>query len=193
MKKVYYNWSDVEGAVLEIARSIVASNWRPDYIVGITRGGAIPAIMLSQFFKVPMRPLEVSLRDGGQCVSDLAMAEEAFGYKAQRFVEDENDVASVLEAASDLLEQGDSYKNILIVDDINDTGATFNWIKEDWRGGCMPNDPSWEHDIWHQNVRFAVLTNNLASKADIDYYCWEVNKAEEDCWLVYPWEEFWRK
>jgi hypothetical protein len=37
-----------------------------------------------------------------------------------------------------------------------------------------------------------VLTNNLASNADIDYYAWEVNKAEEDHWLVYPWEEFWK-
>jgi hypothetical protein len=27
-----------------------------------------------------MRPLEVSLRDGGQCVSDLGVAEDAFGY-----------------------------------------------------------------------------------------------------------------
>jgi len=39
------------------------------------------------------------------------------------------------------------------------------------------------------NVRFAVLTNNLASEFDnISYYVDEVNKAEEDVWLVYPWE-----
>ncbi len=192
MKKVYYSWSDVEGACLEIARSVITSGWRPDYVVGITRGGAVPAVMISQFLGIPMRPLEVSLRDGGQCVSDLGMAEDAFGYQSERFVEDENDVAGVLAAASDLLEQGNNYKNILIVDDINDTGATINWIKEDWRSGCMPNDPSWDNDIWHQNVRFAVLTNNLVSRADIDYYAWEVNKAEENCWLVYPWEEYWK-
>ena len=34
-------------------------------------------------------------------------------------------------------------KNILIVDDINDTGATFNWIKEDWPSGCLPMDTRW--------------------------------------------------
>ena len=39
------------------------------------------------------------------------------------------------------------------------------------------------------NVRFAVLTENLASNFDgVSYYCNEVNKAEEDVWLVYPWE-----
>lgn len=180
MKKVYYNWNDVEGAVLEIARSIVASDWRPDYIVGITRGGAIPAVMLSQFFKIPMHPLEVSLRDGGQTDSNLWMAEEAFGYVP---VEEQ----PVYKSRWDVARR----KKILVVDDINDSGATINWIKHDWQSGCLPNEDTW-NTVWHNNVRFAVLTNNLASEADIDYYAWEVNKAEEDHWLVYPWEEFWR-
>lgn len=184
MKKIYYSWNDVNGAVLEIARSIIASDWRPDYIVGITRGGAIPAVMLSQFLGIPMRPLEVSLRDGGQCVSDLGMAEDAFGYTSKEVDFFNGDPMELL--------SGGIAKNILVIDDINDTGATFDWIKKDWQGGCLLDDPAWENDIWHKNVRFAVLTNNLSSKADIDYYAWEVNKAEEDCWLVYPWEEFWK-
>ena len=79
-------------------------------------------------------------------------------------------------------------KKILIVDDINDTGATFNWIKEDWPSGCLPDDKSWE-TVWDQNVRFATLTENLASDfSQVRYTCHEINKAEEDVWLVYPWE-----
>ena len=39
MKKVYYSWKDVQGAVLEIARQLHQDNWRPDYVVGITRRG----------------------------------------------------------------------------------------------------------------------------------------------------------
>ena len=39
------------------------------------------------------------------------------------------------------------------------------------------------------NVRFATLTNNDASEFDdVRYTCHEINKAEEDVWLVYPWE-----
>lgn len=192
MKKIYYSWSDVNGAVLDIARQLHKDNWRPDYIVGITRGGAVPAIMLSQYLSVPMHPLEVSLRDGGQCVSNCGMAEDALGYpKQDRFIEDESDLGAVLDAASNLLEQGESYKNILVVDDINDSGATINWIKKDWTSSCLPNDPDW-NNVWGNNVRFAVLTNNLASKETVNYSVWEVNKSEEDCWLVYPWEEFWK-
>jgi hypoxanthine phosphoribosyltransferase len=166
MKKIYYSWKDVEGACLELARQVITSQWRPDYIVGITRGGAIPAVMLSQFFNVPMRPLQVSLRDGGDCVSDLGMAEDAFGHE-------------------------EDPKNILIVDDINDQGSTIAWIKKDWPSGCFPDHNQWTK-TWGHNVRFATLTNNMASKETVDYSVWEVNKAEEDCWLVYPWEEFWR-
>jgi hypoxanthine phosphoribosyltransferase len=166
MKKIYYSWKDVEGACLDLARQVITSQWRPDYIVGITRGGAIPAVMLSQFFNIPMRPLQVSLRDGGDCVSDLGMAEDAFGHE-------------------------EDPKNILIVDDINDQGSTIAWIKKDWPSGCFPDHNQWT-ETWGHNVRFATLTNNMASKETVDYSVWEVNKAEEDCWLVYPWEEFWR-
>jgi len=81
-------------------------------------------------------------------------------------------------------------KKILIVDDINDTGATFNWIKKDWQSGCMPDDVEWSKFIWGNNVRFATITDNLASNFDgtVNYTVHEVNKAEQDVWLVYPWE-----
>jgi hypothetical protein len=32
----------------------------------------------------------------------------------------------------------------------------------------------------------------MSSEQDIDYSVFEVNKAEDEVWLVYPWEEFWR-
>jgi hypoxanthine phosphoribosyltransferase len=180
MKKVYVTWSDIQGSVIELARQLQKDNWRPDYIVGITRGGAIPAVMLSQYLGAPMRPLQVSLRDNQDCVSDLGMAEDAFGYVPDN-------------------ERGDSgtqtdpayRKNILVVDDINDSGATIAWIKKDWLSGCLPNHSAW-NTVWNNNVRFAVIHNNLASKEEVDYSADEINKAEEDCWIVYPWEEFWR-
>jgi hypoxanthine-guanine phosphoribosyltransferase len=85
-------------------------------------------------------------------------------------------------------------KNILIVDDINDTGATFNWIMKDWASGCRPNDEKWK-SVWNNNVRFAVLVDNLASKCDVkmDYVGMEINKAERDVWIEFPYEEWWSK
>jgi len=162
MKKIYYTWPQVEGACLDLCRQMVQDKWYPDYIVGISRGGLVPANLISQYLDIPMATLMVSLRDGGIKVSDCGMSEDAY-----------------------------NGQNILVVDDINDQGSTIAWIKQDWQSSCLPGETQWQK-VWGQNVRFATLTNNLASKEDVDYTYWEVNKAEEDCWLVYPWEEFWK-
>ena len=56
-------------------------DWKPDYVVGITRGGLIPAVMISQYLDVPMHTLSISFRDGeGGPESNLWMAEDAYGY-----------------------------------------------------------------------------------------------------------------
>lgn len=180
MKKVYYSWADIQGGVIDIARQLQKDSWQPDYVVGLTRGGLIPAVMLSQYLEVPCETLKVSLRDGHECESNLWMAEDAFGYVPE---EHRGDSGTQTDPAF--------RKNILVVDDINDTGATLAWIKKDWPSSCLPKHSAWD-TVWHNNVRFAVIINNLASKEEVDYSVNEINKAEEDCWIVYPWEEFWR-
>lgn len=166
--------------VSKICRDISVDQWRPDYIVGITRGGLLPAVMISHYFDVPMKSLNVSLRDGGDCVSDLGMAEDAFGYHR---------VDGLPGTSNPTLR-----KNILIVDDINDSGATLNWIMKDWESGCLPMDPAWE-TIWNHNVRFAVVIDNLASQCNVGVYYtgMEINKAEDDVWIEFPYEEWWAK
>jgi len=194
MNKLILNYDDFKGHVSEICRQISKSGWRPDFVVGITRGGLLPAVMISHYFGVPMKSLDVSLRDGGDCVSNCEMAEDALGYpKQERVVEDEDDLGSVLDAANSLLEEGENFKNILLVDDINDSGATFNWIINDWQASCLPDDPDWEL-VWNNNVRFAVIVDNLASKCRVgmDFVGMEVNKAEDDVWIEFPYENWWK-
>lgn len=185
MKKIHYSWQDVKNQTQEILRQLHNDDWRPDYIVGITRGGAVPAVMISQYLEIPMRPLEVSLRDGGQCVSDCGMAEDAFGYVPQDCIDH---TAAVHGGKSDPAFQ----KNILIVDDINDSGATINWIKKDWAGSCLPSHPVW-NEVWGNNVRFATLIDNAASDALVEYRAVEIDKVKDPCWIVFPWEEWWAK
>lgn len=169
MDKLVIDNTRFRGLVNSICRDIAASNWRPDYIVGLTRGGLTPAVMISHWLNVPMHTLNVSLRDSDiGPESNLWMAEDAFGYDKPP-------------------------KNILIVDDINDSGATLNWIMEDWRSGCFPEGSRWQ-DMWNTNVRFAVIVDNLASqcKVKMDYVGMEVNKAEQDVWVEFPYENWWR-
>ncbi len=172
IKKHYYSWTDIERMCVSIVNQMYTDNWRPDYIVGLTRGGNVPATIISNMTGIRCEALKVSLRDDNiGPESNCWMAEDAFGY---------ND--------GTIVSAGPLHKNILIVDDINDTGSTFNWIKQDWQAGCLPNDDKWK-TVWDQNVRFATLTENLASDfSQVRYTCHEINKAEEDVWLVYPWE-----
>ena len=180
MKKIYYTWQDVEHQTQEILRQLQLDRWRPNYVVGLTRGGLVPANLISQYLECPMQTLKVSLRDSdddnNNTESNLWMAEDAYGYEV-----------------FDAMCSGDGRKNILIVDDINDCGATLNWIKEDWQSGCFPNDDRW-NEVWGNNVRVAVLCDNEASesKLNISYSAVELNKAEEDCWIVFPWEDWWK-
>ena len=179
IKKHYYSWQDVENACTNIALQMYKDNWRPDYIVGITRGGNVPATILSNMLGIRCEALKVSLRDdeiGPE--TNCWMSEDAFGYNYP-------EETGVTGARWDVKQR----KNILIVDDINDTGATFDWIKQDWQSTCLPNETDGWNSVWGDNVRFAVITENLSSEFDgVNYYAHEVNKANEDVWLVYPWE-----
>jgi hypoxanthine phosphoribosyltransferase len=63
MKKVYVSWADVQRQTQEIIRQMSLDGFHPEYVVGITRGGLIPANLISQYLEVPMHTLKVSLRD----------------------------------------------------------------------------------------------------------------------------------
>jgi hypothetical protein len=55
----------------------------------------------------------------------------------------------------------------------------------------LPNSERWS-EVWNQNVRFAVLHDNQSSEfSDVDYAAVDINKVEDDCWIVYPWENWW--
>ena len=150
VRKEYYSVGKVKGLVLDLIKQMSDDNWKPDYIVGINRGGLTPAVMMSHFMNVPMFTLDIQLRDHSRPPESNTMM------------------------PLDALEG----KQILIVDDINDSGATFNWIVNDWISAlspeamynAMPYLPAEHKVLWRRNIKFAVLTENLASEFnDVNY------------------------
>lgn len=182
MKKLILANDEYKGLVQNICRNIAVSDWRPDYVVGITRGGLLPAVMISHYFKVPCQTLKVSLRESDSTESNLWMSEDAFGAVPY---EDRETYSSRWDPAFK--------KNILIVDDINDSGETLNWIIEDWQSSCFPKEHNAWNSVWNKSTRFAVVVDNLASgcKVKMDYVGKEINKLEDDVWVEFPYERWW--
>lgn len=175
--KMTLRWNDVDNYVGEIVRQINISGWRPTRVVGVARGGLVAATQISHYFGVPLTALHVCLRDNKGVEKNLSLAEAAVGFCDNRFSADSD--PSLRE-------------DILIVDDICDTGATQAWIKEDWQASCLPQDPAWD-DVWNKNVRFAALVHNLGSGIDLDYTGKIIDKREKDVWVEFPWEIWWRQ
>ena len=177
-KLAYMSFKKLLAHTHDVCRQINLDKWQPDYIVGITRGGLTPAKLISHYYNLPMYTLDIRLRQdlsGTGTESNVRMARDAWGGPI---------------GGQDQLLHEDA-KNILIVDDINDSGATFLHLQNDWQNNCLPTDERWNH-VWGNNVRFAVIVENTSSEfKGITYYSKEINKLEDDVWIVFPWEEWW--
>jgi uncharacterized protein len=89
---------DVEG----VAAAIDGSGWRPDFLVGIGRGGLIPAAYLSHRLDIPMLSIDHSSK--------------VFGFGDE-----------LLGKLAALIGEG---RRVLFVDDINDSGSTIAYVRD---------------------------------------------------------------
>ena len=82
MNKKYINHATVASYLSLVVEKMHNDGFIPDLVVGISRGGLVPGIMLSHLLKKPFVPIEASLREiiqlGMHTVSDLT--------KYQKFV-----------------------------------------------------------------------------------------------------------
>lgn len=97
---IRHYWSDIEQQIAHLVLAIKRNNLNPDMIVGVTRGGLIPATLLSYKLKVPVCSLQWQCRD-------LQRTRDYFQLKEIML---------------------ESKTGILIVDDILDSGTTLSEI-----------------------------------------------------------------
>jgi hypoxanthine phosphoribosyltransferase len=103
---MYYSVENFKEDADSLVKQIINSGEFYDYIVGIVRGGTIPAVYLSHRLGIPMRTVSWSTFHGDQ----------------------------MRESALDIAEDIADGKKILLVDDILDSGRTMRELLEDW--GC---------------------------------------------------------
>ena len=61
--KSYFTTGQMRNALIQIEDQMVHSNWMPDLIMGINRGGCIPGVYLSHRLKKEHLVLDIRLRD----------------------------------------------------------------------------------------------------------------------------------
>ena len=61
--KLWYNWREMRRDVNTLCREIILDNFSPDVIVGLSRGGLTPGVMMSHWFQKPFKPVKAALRD----------------------------------------------------------------------------------------------------------------------------------
>ena len=145
--KSYFTIDDMKLALLEIISQIKNSDWSPEIILSINRGGCVPGVYLSHLIEVPHKVIDVQLRDSANKPNLFKL---------------ENSI--------------NSYSNILIIDDINDTGATFNLIKN-------------ITGIENLNICYASLVENKTSSFKSDFKGKIIDKSLNPVWIVFPWEK----
>jgi uncharacterized protein len=104
---IIYSHNDFLEGIQYIATSIERSDFQPDMIVGIVRGGSVPAVHLSHRLKVPVQMVHWNTRDSVK-----------WGKESNCWIPEE------------IVENG---LKVLIVDDIVDGGDTIRELLADWQ------------------------------------------------------------
>jgi xanthine phosphoribosyltransferase len=96
-----------------VAQKIASDGWQPDFVIGIGRGGLVPAVYISHQLNLPMLSIDHSSKVPG-------FADELLGKVAEKSADG---------------------TRLLFVDDINDSGGTIDYIRRLLADdGCAPEN-----------------------------------------------------
>lgn len=151
-KFLHLEWSDVRDELKKAAEWIADEKF--DCVVGVARGGLVPAVIISHKADIPLYTVGVRSYTGMTPKLELTITQPL-------------DIDSIMGS------------KVLLVDDISDTGRTIDWLYEEYSGqasgiqsltvctkatptkvgyhySCMEVDPSeWVVFPW-ENVSFST-------------------------------------
>jgi xanthine phosphoribosyltransferase len=104
---IIYSNNDFLQGVDHIVKQIEQSDFKPDLIVGIVRGGSVPAVYLSHRLKTPVQMVHWNTRDSSK-----------WGNESNCWIPEQ------------IFEEG---IKVLLVDDIIDGGDTIRELLADWQ------------------------------------------------------------
>ena len=158
-RPVDLEWIHVTMCVEAMVRLMRADGFQPNMIVGVARGGLIPAVMIANAMDVRrVRSFQLmSYIDGVQ--------------GAMQAIDDQNNLQFEMTAGF--------RQKVLFVEDIVDTGTSMKYLRDVFGAAAALADC---------DVRYASLTLKK-HKADPENWPDYVGIAyEESAWVTFPWE-----
>ena len=160
MDKLFIQADELLSDSFKLAWQVFESGYRPNYIIGVWRGGAPIGIAVQEFLDVLGVPSDhIAIRTSH--------------YKGV----DERDSQVQVYGLNYIIKQVESEDSLLIVDDVHDTGISIQKIILDLQTACKKNTP----EIKVATPYFKPMKNKTDRKPD--FYLHETEK-----WLVFPHE-----
>ena len=160
MDKVFIQSEELLKDSFNLAWQVYESGYRPNYIIGVWRGGAPIGIAVQEFLDVLGVPSDhIAIRTSHYKGIDLRDSQvQVYGLNY-------------------IIKQVESEDSLLIVDDVHDTGISIQKIISDLQTACKKNTP----EIKVATPYFKPKKNKTERKPD--FYIHETEK-----WLVFPHE-----
>ena len=160
MDKLFIQSEELLKDSFNLAWQVYESGYRPNYIIGVWRGGAPIGIAVQEFLDVLGVPSDhIAIRTSH--------------YKGI----DERDSQVQVYGLNYVIKQVESEDSLLIVDDVHDTGISIQKIILDLQTACKKNTP----EIKVATPYFKPKKNKTDRKPE--FYLHETEK-----WLVFPHE-----
>lgn len=154
------SWDDVEKACINIGHKISISGFKPDFILPVLWGGVIPARIL----------IDIMDWDRSICIPIFARS----------YIN--CDLDKDIKIQIDIPQKDPSKKDILIVEEIVDSGRTTKNIKEHLlQLGYAPNNVKIA-SVARRNHRYLDFRKENDEKPDF----FHITVNEE--WVIYPWD-----
>ena len=160
MKKTFIQADQLLEDSFKLAWKVYESGFRPDYIVGVWRGGAPIGIAVQEFLEV------------------LGISSDHIAIRTSHYLGIEQHNSSVkVYGLNYVIRQLESEDSLLIVDDVHDTGLSIQQIISDLKTACKKNTP----EIKVATPYFKPSKNKTERKPDFYLH-------ETDEWLVFTHE-----
>jgi uncharacterized protein len=160
MKKTFISAQQLLEDSFNLALKMYESGFRPDYIVGVWRGGAPVGIAVQEIFEIlGVKSDHIAIRTSSYL---------GIGERAKRVQ---------VHGLTYLINRVESHQSLLIVDDVHDSGLSIQQTIIDLQARCKKNTPEIKVATPYYKPK-----NNKTDRAP-DFYLYE-----SDEWLVFPHE-----